>query len=276
MSIHPNYFYHETLLNCTKIFGTLFNDIKIKRKNSAGTTKKEFKVKLTYSPKDKLLERLRQDPNLAKKSAINLPIIGFELTGMNPDTQRKNNSKNRRYATGSDGNTQKSMFEPVPWNLNYSVYIMVDKRGDGLQIVEQILPFFNPNINIPTKLIYNDMGEIDDVQIILNDVTPEDTYEGTIQDREIIQWTLGFTMKMNFFHPVVDQTSIIKKIITNIFVSDDPQGKVGGDKIQINTTPGLTSGGDPTTVAADSIDADNIQPDDDYGFIEEFLDVNGS
>lgn len=272
MSIYPEYFYHKTLVNCTKVFGTLFNDISIKRYTKAGKAKKAMKVRLTYSPVDKLLERVTRDPNLNKKTAMNLPIIGFELSGMNFDTSRKNNSKNKRF-NNHDGDNTKSMFEPIPYNLNWTVHIMCDKREDGLQIIEQIIPFFNPSLNIPTKLVYDDMGEVDDVIVTLNDVSPEDDYEGSAQDREIVRWTLGFTMKMNFFHPVISEASIIKKIQTNLITSNDPQAKAGGDKTQINTTPGLTAEGKPTTKSADSVPASDIDQDDDYGFIDEFLDI---
>lgn len=275
MAIYPEYFYHKTLLNCTKIFGTLFNDITIKRYNKSGKVKKNMKVKLTYSPKDKLLERVLKDPSLTKKTAINLPIIGFEMTGMNYDSTRRNNPLNRRYVNGSDGNTQKSMYEPIPYNIQWNVSILVDKQEDGLQIIEQIIPFFAPKISIPSKLIFSDMSEIDDLIITMTDISPEMSYEGSVQDRELMQWNLNFEMKMSFFHPVIDQTSIIKKIITNLTISDDPQSKSGGDKVQIQTQPGLTDEGKPTTDINDSIPTSDIEADDDYGFIEDFLDIKG-
>ena len=205
-------FYHETMRKVVVAFGTIFNNINIVRTNSSGAVTQSMKVPLAYGPKQKFLTRLREDPNLNKKVSLTLPRIGFEISGISYDTSRKLNSiqKLKKVNSSSDGKTVSSQFMPVPYNMDFELYVMAKSSDDALQIVEQILPFFQPDYTI-TLNDNTAMGTTRDVPIVLSGVTYEDSYDGDFTERRVIMYTLSFTSKFYLYGPVTDQ-KVIKSV----------------------------------------------------------------
>ena len=165
-------FYHETIRKIIVSFGTMFNDIHIVRKNNSGAITQSMKVPLAYGPKQKFLTRLREDPTLTKKVALTLPRIGFEIAGITYDQSRKLNSiqKLKKTNSSTDGKSLSAQYMPVPYNMDFEMVIMAKNSDDALQIVEQILPFFQPDYTI-TLNDNTAMGTTRDVPIILNRIT---------------------------------------------------------------------------------------------------------
>ena len=283
MALYNEYFYHKTIFKSVATFGTLFNDITVKRKLSSGETVKELKVPLSYAPRGKFLSKITAQPddnNIDKRTAIVLPRMSFEMTDFSYDSERKLNSLGMRYHKNENDN-QKSMYNPVPYNIGFSLNVYVEHFDEGLQIIEQIVPFFSPYLNIPSKLIYDDMGVVDDVPVLLNDVSLEESYEGQFEDKRVIMWNLSFTLKTNIFKPVKD-TNLIKQVETNIISTptgdsgevtpeEVQQAQESGVKSKSVTKPGLTEQGEPTTKESESIPKEEIEAEDNYGFIEDFL-----
>ena len=137
-------FYHETIRKVVIGFGTLFNDIHITRKDSSGNVQQSMKVPLAFGPKQKFLVRLREDPNIAKSVAITLPRIGFEIGAISYDPARKLNKIQKVKKAGTSGNKVDTQYMPVPYNIDFELYAMSKNSDDALQIVEQILPYFQP------------------------------------------------------------------------------------------------------------------------------------
>lgn len=283
MGLYSEYFYHKTIFKSVATFGTLFNDITVKRTDSSNQTVKEIKVPLSYAPRGKFLSKLKVQPNdnqLDKRTAIVLPRIAFEMTGFSYDSERKLNSLGSRYNT-TQNDIEKSMYNPVPYNIDFSLGVYVEHFDEGLQIIEQIVPFFSPYLNIPSKLIYDDMESVDDVPVLLSSVSLEETYQGSYEDKRIIQWTLAFTMKTNIFKPI-KESGLIRQVETNIISTptgdsgevtpeEVQQAQESGVKSKSITKPGLTAEGEPTTKEEESVPKEEIQSDDNYGFIEDFL-----
>ena len=205
-------FYHETMRKVVVAFGTIFNNINIVRTNSSGAVTQSMKVPLAYGPKQKFLTRLREDPNLNKKVALTLPRIGFEISGISYDASRKLNSiqKFKKTNNSTDGKTLSSQYMPVPYNMDFELVVMAKQSDDALQIVEQILPFFQPDYTI-TLNDNSAMGTTRDVPIILTGVTYADEYEGSFEDRRVLTYTLSFTAKFYLYGPVTDQ-KVIKQV----------------------------------------------------------------
>ena len=277
MALYNDYFYHKTIFKSVATFGTLFNDITVKRKTSDGNTVKELKVPLSYGPRSKFLSKIEET---GKNVAITLPRLSFEMSGFSYDSQRKLNSLGVRYNTTQD-DKEKSMYNPVPYNIGFSLNVYVEHFDEGLQIIEQIVPFFSPYLNIPSKLVYDDMGIVDDVPVLLNGVSLEESYEGQFEDRRVIMWNLDFTLKTNIFKPV-KESDLIRQVETNIvstpisesgeITSEEiQQAEESGVKTKTTTKPGLTNQGEPTTKQSETIDKELINSDDNYGFIEDFL-----
>jgi len=132
-------FYNNTIRNVVIAFGSVFNDIYISRRDSAGKVSQTMKIPLAYGPKQKWLARLREDPDVNKKVAVTLPRIGFEITSLAYDSTRKLNKliKLKKVANPNEAN---SVYMPIPYNIDFSLDVFAKNSDDALQIVEQILP----------------------------------------------------------------------------------------------------------------------------------------
>ena len=244
-------FYHETVRNVIVAFGTMFNNINIVRKDNNGTITQSMKVPLAYGPKQKWLTRLDADPSLGSAVAITLPRLGFEIGSLSYDPTRKLNrvQKFKKVkSSSSNANKLDTQFMPVPYNMDITLYAMAKNSDDALQIVEQILPFFQPDYTL-TLNDMADMGIKRDVPIILNDVSYEDNYQGDFESRRAIIYTMGFTTKFYLYGPVTS-SSVIKTVQVDQYT----------DLPAVTPTREQRYSVTPNPVSADA--------DDDFGFSE--------
>ena len=234
------YSYHEIFRRTVVAFGTLFNNIELRRTNEV------MKVPLAYGPKQKFLARLDQNPDPTNKRVqITLPRISFEINGIQYDPSRKV-SPTQKIKFAKDVDENKNVFMPVPYNLSFELAIISKNQEDGMQILEQILPFFQPHYNLSVKLV-PDVDETKDVTVVLTNVDYEDTYEGDFSSRRAIIYTLQFTVKTYLYGPVTDAKTI-KKVITDMYTKVDTASAPREVRYTIQPDP----------VSADA--------DDDFGF----------
>ena len=216
-------FYHQLTRKAVVLFGRLFDDITLVRKNDqTGEETNRFLVPIIYSPKEKMVTRIFSDPDLLRQVQVILPRMGFEITGITYDATRKQNSLLR----GAKSNTSThvtSMYMGVPYDINFQLNIYARNIDDGTQIVEQILPFFNPDFTVTTNMI-PDLGFLKDVPIILNNISNDIQYEGDFDTVRYVNWTLNFTMKMNYYGPI-SYPKIIRTVYANIY--NDPSLQSG-------------------------------------------------
>ena len=244
-------FYHETMRKIVVSFGTLFNNIQIVRKNSTGAIVQSMKVPLAYGPQQKFLARLNADPALGAKVAVTLPRLGFEMTGITYDPTRKLNrvQKFRKVKSSTDdSNKLDTQYMPVPYNIEFTLYAMAKNSDDALQIVEQILPYFQPDYTLTINDMA-DMGIKRDVPIILNDVSYEDNYQGDFTERRAIIYTLAFTSKFYLYGPVTS-SSVIKTVQVDQYTDLPDQSPKREQRYTVTPSP----------ATADA--------DDDFGFNE--------
>ena len=209
-------FYHETIRKIIVSFGTIFNNIQVVKKNSSGNITQSMKVPLAYGPKQKFLTRIREDASLNNATAITLTRIAFEIQTLSYDTTRKLNrvTKIRKKSTKGSGKLE-TQYMPVPYNVDLQLFVMAKSGDDALQIIEQILPFFQPEYTITV----NDnlgMKQKRDVPIVLTGIDYEDNYEGDFTTRRAIIYTLSFTAKFYLYGPVTSQ-SVIKSVQVDQF-----------------------------------------------------------
>ena len=216
-------FYHQTIRKYVAVFGTLFNDINIERKNSSGTVVERLKVPLAYGPKQKWLLAVQDTTADRKVIATRTPRMGFAMTGVSYDTARKLNTIGRNVAANTSSTTTNmiTMYNPVPYNFDFELFILVKNAEDGTQILEQILPYFTPEFTVTVNTI-PDMNIKADVPIVLNSSSVADEYEGDLSTRRTITWTLSFVLK-GFIYPNLTSGEIIKTIEVNFRIP-------GGDK----------------------------------------------
>ena len=205
------YFYHEIMRKTVIGFGTLFNDIRIRHKDSSGSSISEKRVALAYGPMQKFLARLEQQADLNRPTQkIELPRMSFEMNNVAYDSTRKAGITQTFKA--SDGTNLKKVFMPVPYNIGFELNIMTKLNDDALQIVEQILPYFQPSFNLTIDLI-SVIGEKRDCPIVLDNISFSDDYEGDFASRRALIYTLNFTAKTYLFGTIADTSEgLIKKV----------------------------------------------------------------
>lgn len=215
------YFYHEILRRTVIAFGSLFNDISIKHTNNSNETVSVIKVPLAYGPTQKFLARLNQSPNLNKPVQITLPRMSFEFTGLTYDSSRKSTTT-QYFTTKSvvDGTETKKAYLPVPYNMQFELSIMSKLNDDALQIVEQILPYFQPAYTMTVDLV-DTINEKRDIPVVLENITMQDDYEGDFTTRRVLIYTLRFTVKTYIFGPVSSATRDIIKKATIGYIAGD-------------------------------------------------------
>jgi len=210
-------YYHGTIRKTIVAFGRLFSDIKIAREDNNGSVVQTLAVPLAYAPKEKWLLRIEQDPNLTNNTYISLPRLSFEITGYTYDSSRKTNKMQMINCTDestASNPIRKSVLSPTPYNININLYVLTKTQEDAMQIIEQILPTFNPEYS----LAINALPSVEITQripIILNSVTVEDNYDGQFTERRFVVHTLSFTIKTNMYGPVQDQ-SLITTVKANV------------------------------------------------------------
>lgn len=245
------HFYHQHIRKAIIAFGTIFNQLTVKRFNSDQEIVQSVRVPLSYSPKNKFLARIAEVPTpTTQAAAIILPRMGFEITGLQYNPARKINllTKNVAVGQGDDPNKLRAQFTSTPYDMNVSLYIMAKNQDDGLQIIEQIIPFFNPDFCVTVNDI-PEMGIKRDLQIILDNISYEDNYEGDYLQRRSIIWTINFTLGLNLYGPV-EQQNIIRTSIANTYTDiDQPNYQ---QQYQVTTNPN-----DATVV-------------DDWDYVEQF------
>jgi hypothetical protein len=215
------YFYNEILRKTVISFGSLFNNISIKHTNNSNEVIDVIKVPLAYGPTQKFLARLEQSPDLNKPTQITLPRMSFEFTGLTYDASRKvTTTQSFTVKSSTNGSVVKKSYMPVPYNLQFELAIMTKLNDDALQIVEQILPYFQPSYTLTIELV-DEINEKRDIPIVLENVTFQDDYEGNFTSRRVLIYTLRFTAKTYLFGPIQTATKDIVKKATISYITGD-------------------------------------------------------
>ena len=254
------YFYNEILRKTIISFGTLFNGLEIQQKDSSDNTTSIVKVPLAYGPTQKFLARLEQTADLNKSTAMSLPRMSFEFTGLTYDPTRKVTTTQQFTVKDptSESNTKKN-YMPVPYNMAFELSIMAKLNDDALQIVEQILPYFQPAYNLTVNLV-GSIKEKRDVPIVLENITMQDDYDGDFKTRRVLLYTLRFTAKTYLFGPVTDATKNIVRSSRISYLAGTDTTNTDRD-ITYRVTPRAIknyTGNVLTNLATDAVIADTV------------------
>jgi len=258
-------FYHESLRKVVVAFGTIFNNIIIHRTNSDGDVVQKIKVPLSYSPKEKFLVRLEQQPDLTQKEfSITLPRMGFEISGISYDAGRKLQRVGKfKNVNTSDASKMYYQYNPVPYNISFNLYSFTATAEGGLQIIEQILPYFQPDYTVTINAI-PEMGIKRDVPITLNSVNYEDSYDGSFTTRRAVNYTLGFTAKTYLYGPIYSG-KVIKETQSDLYSDTDTTSK-REERIVVVPNPTSADANDDfgfTTTISTFTDSKNYNPTSD-------------
>ena len=272
------YFYNEILRKTIIAFGTLFNNLTIKHFDTDNVTN-VIKVPLAYGPTQKFLARLDQSPDLNKSTAITLPRMSFEFTGLTYDPSRKITTTQQIVVKDpNDGKDAKKTYMPVPYNMQFELSIMTKLNDDMLQIVEQILPYFQPAYNLTIELV-EQIKEKKDIPIVLENITTQDDYDGDFTSRRVLLYTLRFTAKTYLFGPVTSASKdIIKKATVNYIAGRDASSAARDVTYSVSPRAIKDYNGDFVTNISDDINttAKTIVVDDSSGLTAKtYVDLEG-
>ena len=249
------HFYHKRVRTAVSVFGSLFNNLHVLRANSSGEIISQVKVPLSYAPKRNFIQRLAEmskGEEAERKVAIKLPRMSFEINQMAYEKARQLPKVNRvQNECENDITKRYKMFTSGPYDVSFQLSIYAKSQDDALQVVEQIIPYFAPQYTVTIKP-FSDFPDIkEDVPVVLEGVSFEDTFEGALEQRRTIVYNLDFTMKIAFYGPNVEQ-GIIREVNNNLYIM--------GDSDTFYTNINIT----PTPVG--------VSPDSDYGFLIQYLD----
>lgn len=208
------HFYHQRIRKAVAVFGSLFNNLYVVRKNNTGGIISQVKVPLSYAPRRDFIDRIEQMNNgedNERKVAIKLPRMSFEIIGMNYDATRQLPKMNKcTVAPTSYDGTATRIYTPVPYAIQFQLSIYAKSQDDALQIVEQILPYFTPQYTVTVKPI-DDYDVKEDTPIALTGITFSDDYEAPLENRRTIIYTLDFEMKISLYKSTGDTGKVISR-----------------------------------------------------------------
>ena len=261
-----NYFYHEIIRKTVIAFGTLFNDIHVRHEDQAGNPISEIKVPVAYGPRQKFLARITQQAELNKATQITLPRMSFEITSIQYDSSRKAGITQTFKAPNKDNEDKLTkVFMPVPYNIGFDLNILVKLQDDGLQILEQILPFFQPAFTLSIDLVKS-IGEKRDVPMVLNNISQQDDYEGDFSTRRALIYTLSFTAKSFMFgHISNTPEGLIRKVQLDYYSDSNTRT---AKRVQRYTVAAKAKKDYNEDNVIDTKDDPLIEPGDDFGFTE--------
>lgn len=255
------FFYHEQMRKYCAVFGTIFNEIDVVRFKADGTIDQRKTVPIAYGPRDKALARQDEEPEFnQRKAAIVYPRMTFEMTGFTYDSDRKIGSEHQYLLP--DGTV---VGAPSPWNITFDLVIGVNTIDEGNQIIEQIIPMFNPELNSSVEIL---PGVLIDVPLVLEGVSKTDNWEGSVDGRRDIRWILSFSMRVRFFGPITT-----KKLIKFVDVSFHPSNDSSTGEAQ-SVYPGLTATGEGTTDPEQAVDWSTVNIDDGWKVIVQVRDID--
>lgn len=249
------HFYHRTIRRCVVAFGNLFNQITLV-KYAKGTFDEieRITVPISYSANENYAQRILGNPDIPTAVQIKLPRMSFEMIGLSYDPSRKLSSLEEECATVNGEKV--TVPSPSPYNIQFELNIYVRNIEDGTQIIEQILPYFNPDYTLAMKYI-DEMNLVKNTPIILDEITNTNGFEGDNETVRYVNWRLTFTMKTYLYGPVSSGRSIIRQVNANTYgvpigtdFADAPDLRANTSRMMITVTP------DPL----------NANPDDAYGF----------
>ena len=271
------YYYNEILRKTIIAFGTMFNNISIKHFDKNNNVVDVIKVPLAYGPTQKFLARIEQSPDLNKSTAITLPRMSFEFNGLKYDSSRKVTTTQQFVAIDSEEGAKKT-YMPVPYNMEFELSIMAKVNDDMLQIVEQILPYFQPSYNISIEVVER-IKEKRDIPIVLENITMQDDYTGDFTSRRVLTYSLKFTAKTYLFGPVTSATKdIIKKATVRYLDGKDSTSAIRDVTYSVKPRAIKDYNGDIVTTVSEDFDttAITIEVDDLSTLTEDsYIDIEG-
>lgn len=228
-------YYHQTIERFVVAFGQLFTGITVQKKDANGNKVQSYEVPLEYAPKNKWISRLREQNDLTMPQVkMTLPRIAFELSDIKYAPERKI-GVNGVYAIGNINGMRGKIFPPTPYDVVFSFYVATKDSNDAFQILEQILPYFQPYMTL-TYEILPEYQITKDVPVTLIAYQDDDNYDGSPDEQRIEIQTFTFDAQMDFFGPTIITDKLIKEVIARIGESFNMPTNITLDSVVVPRT----------------------------------------
>ena len=246
-----NHFYHEHTRRAVSVFGTLFNNIHVIKRDGSGRAMSDIKVPLSYGPRQKFLARLKNEQYLEdEKLAIKLPRMSFEITSIEYDESKRLQRGTKYTIPGSTPSGKKYTYYPSTYRLSFELSILARHTEDALQILEQIIPYFQPEYTVTVNELDNNFKN--DMPFVLNSVSLDDDYEGDFNSRRSLIYTLSFETRINYYGPIYptddSESPVIREAKIDIADKNMDESGVPGSSSLITITPKDASDSDDYTI----------------------------
>jgi hypothetical protein len=225
------HFYHGLTKKYIAAFGSLFNDITLVKYNNARTDEmKRTKVPIFFAPREKWYVAKEEG---GRKVQATLPVMSYNMTGLTFDPLRKLNALHRHPKANTVSGNADSVYNGIPYDISFELFILARNKDDAYQIVEQILPSFQPSYTF-SQILIPELGFVKDIPVTLNSVDISTNYEADFDEVSTVECTLSFTMKVYYYGPVT-YTKIIRRAFANTFL--DPS-LYSGAIVRVNVNNG--------------------------------------
>lgn len=251
------YYYPRTIRAITVALLDMFNDIRVVKYDSNNVPVSEKDVPITFGPVEKYhqdrIEDHYYDMNNVEHNQryyLQIPRIALVPTGISYDPDRATGVNEWRYwyqqsleLSGTEIDEVFSDYQPTPCNFSFTVYIKNDSMDYMSQILENILPYFNPTLMLRVKE-FSFLNVERDLPVTLEGVGYDFIDDENAPDTRFVNATLNLVVKGYMYRPVV--TSKIIKYINSKYIYL-PTGKI----LQEFETSGVaTSAGIPYELSA--------------------------
>jgi hypothetical protein len=262
-------FYFGLMRKYVVLVGVLLSDLRIMR-TIAGANTELLTIPLQYGPKDKMIARIEEDAAIDRPAADILPMISYEMTDFTYDKGRKLNTINKNIASSSNGSFFNYQYTPVPYDIDFKVYVYVKNTEDGTKIMEQILPYFTPDWTLAVNLIPQ-LNTVMNIPVVIKNISCTDTYSGDFKKRRAIIWSIDLTVKGYFYGPI-KQAYTIQFVDMPIIIGDPTSNNIPSSVV--NIIPGLTSNGQPTDNSSMAIPYQQVSVTNDFGYVTNIINID--
>lgn len=205
-----DFFHHYTIRKYTEALLDTFNDIYIQRLDPLG--KKVYtNVPITFGSKDKafIFSEIDKEQWLTGNYNI-LPRMSITLLTIVAD-QKRNTNRLHSINKTIDGKIVNFQYNAVAYDLEYQLDIATKSLTELSMVLEQILPFFNPTLNLSVMEL-DILDEPTSIRVALEstDLDLPDSFAADA-DLRIVGAKLRLKLNGNIYMPFKD-TAIIEQV----------------------------------------------------------------
>lgn len=222
------FYYPKTYKNITIAMLDMFNQMYVEKYNTSGNVVKQKQVPIQFGNIEKMqADRLEAhyfdttNAEYGERYYLTIPRMALKFDGISYNADRAYGVNDWMHFLGQEWETNDIQqvfknYAPAPYDYNYTLYIKTDSMDYLAQLLENILPYFNPSVFLRVKE-FSFLNIERDLKVTLNSINPELVEDMNNEDTKYSNCSLSFTVEGWMYRPW-SYGSIIKVINTKYFV----------------------------------------------------------